>query len=71
MELNSLLELTVLLFILIEIYSLVRHSKLDHSVEEHMESLDDHIRQLNKHILRLDEHLNIHYMELEYKDQET
>jgi len=41
-------------------YSLARHSKLEHRVEEHIELLDEHILQLDEHIVKLDRHLNIH-----------
>jgi predicted Holliday junction resolvase-like endonuclease len=54
MEFSMVLELIVLILIIIEIYSLVRHAQLEHRVEEHMTELDEHIRQLDKHIVRLD-----------------
>ncbi len=55
-----LLEIIVITFIIIEIYSLMRHSRLEHRVEEHMEVLDAHIRKLDERLLRLDSHLNTH-----------
>jgi len=54
MELTTVLELIVLIFIILEIYSLIRHARLEHNVEEHMIVLDEHIRRLDEHIVRLD-----------------
>jgi hypothetical protein len=54
MELTTVLELIVLIFIILEIISLIRHARLEHSVEEHMIVLDEHIRRLDEHIVRLD-----------------
>jgi len=71
MELNMLLEIIVLIFIIIEIYALLRHSRLEHRVEEHMEVLDAHIRKLDAHVLRVDSHLNTQNIEREDADQET
>jgi len=53
MELTMVLEVIVLIFIILEIISLIRHARLERRVEEHMEVLDKHIRQLDEHIIRL------------------
>ena len=53
MEINMLLEIIVLILIIIEIYSLMRHTKLEHKVEEHMELLDKHMKQLDEHCVML------------------
>ena len=66
-----LLEIIVLIFIIIEIYALLRHSRLEHRVEEHMEVLDTHIRKLNAHLLMLDSHLSTQNIEREDVDRET
>ena len=66
-----LLEIIVLIFIIIEIYSLIRHSRLEHKVEEHMELLDAHIRTLDERLLRLNNHLNTDNIERKDVDQET
>lgn len=50
MELNSLLEIIVLIAIILEIYALFRHAQLEHKVNAHMELLDEHMMQLTKHI---------------------
>jgi len=52
-------------------YALLRHSRLEHRVEEHMEVLDAHIRKLDAHVLRVDSHLNTQNIEREDADQET
>ena len=66
-----LLEIIVITFIIIEIYSLMRHSRLEHRVEEHMEILDVHIRKLDERLLRLDNHLNTHNIGRGDTDKET
>ena len=53
MELSSLLEIIVLAAIVTEIYSLARHAKLEHKIEEHMELLDEHMKRLDDHIAAL------------------
>ena len=70
MEIN-LLEIIVLIFIIIEIYALLRQSRLEHRVEEHMEVLDTHIRKLDAHLLMLDSHLSTQNIEREDVDRET
>lgn len=57
MEISLFLEIIVLIFIIIEIYSLVRHTKLEHRVEEHMELLDEHIKHLDEHCVMLIDNL--------------
>jgi len=57
MELSALLEIIVLIAIIVEIYSLTRHAKLEHKVDEHMELLDRHMKQLDDHIATLERHL--------------
>jgi hypothetical protein len=69
MEINMLLEIIVLIFIIIEIYSLVRHTKLEHRVEEHMELLDEHIKHLDEHVKQLDEHCVMLIGDLERADE--
>ena len=58
MELNSLLEIIVLIAIIVEIYSLARHAKLEHKVDERMELLDESMKRLDERIARLNRHLD-------------
>lgn len=48
-----MLEIIVLAAIVIEIYSLTRHAKLEHKIEERMELLDVHMKRLDDHIAAL------------------
>lgn len=58
MELNSLLEIIVLIAIIVELYSLTRHAKLEQKLDEHIKLLDEHMKRLDEHITRLDRHLD-------------
>lgn len=58
MEWVSFLDIIVLTAIIIEIYSLSRHTKLARKVDEHIELLDKHINELDENIARLDRHLD-------------
>ena len=69
MELDTLLEIIVLFFIILEIYSLAHHVKLEHKVEEHMELLDKHIKQLDEHIVMLNRPSNKQNPERTDKDK--
>jgi len=63
MELNLILEIIVIIFIMIEIYSLAHHAKLEHEVINHIKKLDEQIVILNKH-------LESNYLEPTNKEQE-
>ena len=50
MDFNFWLEIIVLIAIIIEIYSLARHAKLEHRVIEHINQMDERMNQLDEDI---------------------
>jgi predicted Holliday junction resolvase-like endonuclease len=58
MNLTSFLEIIILIIIVIEIYVLTRHARLERKVDKHMKLLDEHMKRLDEHINLLDKHMS-------------
>jgi chromosome segregation ATPase len=71
MEFGTIVELTVLVAIAIELFALYNHSKFDAQIDEHIldtdrslekydvmiQVLSDNMSKLDEHLIRLDEHM--------------
>jgi len=71
LDFNGTLEILVLTAIVIELFALYNHTKLDNRIDEHvqetndqllrsgeiMKALDDHIFKFNENMIRLDGHM--------------
>ena len=57
MEFNQILEITVLCAIVIELFVIYSHAKLEKRIDKHLIVLDNHTEKLEEHIFKLDEHI--------------
>jgi hypothetical protein len=64
---GELLEITVLIVIILELFALYRHSKIDRRIDEHLVKTDTLINRLDIHLERFG--VNLELLEEHLEDQ--